>query len=90
FPRLLEELPLRPAKYYLFCSPKKEALGKDMASLKTEKPAGSQLAGQAKQDPPKQSSSAPKAPATKPAPKKAEAKPAQPRKKCCQASGGKK
>ncbi|KAK3222650.1 hypothetical protein Dsin_009675 [Dipteronia sinensis] len=59
-----------------------------MASIKAEKPAGTQLPGQAKKEPVKASSSTPKAPAApaaaKPAPKKSE-KPA-PRKK---ASGGK-
>ncbi|PKI40379.1 hypothetical protein CRG98_039225 [Punica granatum] len=54
-----------------------------MASLKAEKP--SAAPAQAKQEPPK-GSSTPKA-ATKATPKKAEPKPAQPRRK---ASGGKK
>ncbi|KAK3442817.1 hypothetical protein EUGRSUZ_B03068 [Eucalyptus grandis] len=90
FPRLLEELTLEASKISsLFCSQKKEALETDMASLKGDKPAGSQVpaAPQAKQDPPKQSGSAPKPLTSKPAPKKAEPKPAQPKKK---ATGGKK
>ncbi|XWS33992.1 hypothetical protein CRYUN_Cryun21dG0001100 [Craigia yunnanensis] len=59
-----------------------------MASLKAEKPVGiqSSASGQAKKEPTKPSSSAPKAPASKPAPKKMEQKPREPKKK---ASGGK-
>ncbi|KAL5759236.1 hypothetical protein ACOSQ2_018074 [Xanthoceras sorbifolium] len=56
-----------------------------MASIKSEKPAGTQLPVQGKKEAVKVSSSTPKAPPTKPAPKKSEQKPA-PKKK---ASGGK-
>lgn len=54
-----------------------------MASLKVEKPVGTQpSAGQAKKEPaPKASSTTPRAPASKPAPKKAEPKPREPKKK---------
>ncbi|XVE53382.1 hypothetical protein DITRI_Ditri02bG0199800 [Diplodiscus trichospermus] len=55
-----------------------------MASLKAEKPVGTQSSGQGqlKKEPTKPSSSAPKAPASsKPSPKKADQKPREPRKK---------
>ena len=52
-----------------------------MASLKAEKPVGTQSSGQPKKEPTKPSSSAPKAPASKPAPKKTEQKPREPKKK---------
>ncbi|KAK9276356.1 hypothetical protein L1049_005888 [Liquidambar formosana] len=54
-----------------------------MASLKADKPAGSQPLGQVKKEPAKAPSSTP---ASKPAPKKVEQKPREPRKK---ATGGK-
>ncbi|KAK6242870.1 hypothetical protein QQP08_008853 [Theobroma cacao] len=59
-----------------------------MASLKAEKPVGtpSSGSGQAKKEPTKPSGSAPKAPISKPAPKKTEQKPREPKKK---ASGAK-
>ncbi|XVE91353.1 hypothetical protein REPUB_Repub01dG0002300 [Reevesia pubescens] len=60
-----------------------------MASLKAEKPVGTQSSGQGqlKKEPSKPCSCAPKAPASKPAPKKTtEQKPREPKKK---ASGGK-
>lgn len=53
-----------------------------MASVKAEKPVGSQtLFGQPKKEPSKPSEGAPKAPASKSAPKKAEQKPREPKKK---------
>lgn len=52
-----------------------------MASLKAEKPVGHQAPGQVKKEPAKPSESTPKAPASKPAPKKAEQKPREPKKK---------
>ena len=52
-----------------------------MASLKAEKPVGTQSSGQTKKEPTRPSSSAPKAPASKPAPKKTEQKPREPKKK---------
>ena len=57
-----------------------------MASLKAEKPASTQPPVQARNDGPKSTGSSTKAPASKPAPKKAESKP-QPKKK---GSGSKK
>lgn len=59
-----------------------------MASLKVEKPVGTQpSAGQVKkeQPAPKASGTTPKAPASKPAPKKAEPKPREPRKRVSKA-----
>ncbi|KAJ0037500.1 hypothetical protein Pint_23359 [Pistacia integerrima] len=56
-----------------------------MASIKAEKPVGTQSAS-TKKEPVKASTSTPKVPASKPAPKKAEQKPREPKKK---ASGGK-
>ncbi|KAK9114706.1 hypothetical protein Syun_021503 [Stephania yunnanensis] len=50
-----------------------------MASLKAEKPAGSQLFGQVKKDPPKAASEG--ASKAKPAPKKTEQKPKETKKK---------
>ncbi|KAK9091112.1 hypothetical protein Sjap_024289 [Stephania japonica] len=50
-----------------------------MASLKAEKPSGSQLFGQVKKDPPKAAGEG--ASKAKPAPKKAEQKPKEPKKK---------
>ncbi|KAJ9140663.1 hypothetical protein P3X46_031282 [Hevea brasiliensis] len=53
-----------------------------MASFKAEKPAaGSQTTIPVKKEPAKCTSCAPKAPATQPAPKKAEQKPQEPKKK---------
>ena len=52
-----------------------------MASLKVEKPVGTQSSGQAKKEPTKPNNgSTPKAPSSKPAPKKTEQK-SQPKKK---------
>ncbi|RDX81602.1 hypothetical protein CR513_37697, partial [Mucuna pruriens] len=51
-----------------------------MASLKAEKPVGSQSSGQVKKEPAKPSGSTPKDPASKPAPKKTE-KRSRPKKK---------
>ncbi|KAB1206470.1 hypothetical protein CJ030_MR7G000074 [Morella rubra] len=52
-----------------------------MASLKAEKPVGTQAPPQAKKEPVKPSGTTPKAPASRPAPKKAEQKPREPKKK---------
>lgn len=52
-----------------------------MASLKAEKPVGTQAPGQVKKEPAKPTESTPKAVASKPAPKKAEQKPREPKKK---------
>ncbi|KAH7569894.1 hypothetical protein JRO89_XS05G0014900 [Xanthoceras sorbifolium] len=58
----------------------RKSILREMASIKSEKPAGTQLPVQGKKEAVKVSSSTPKAPPTKPAPKKSEQKPA-PKKK---------
>ncbi|KAK4597265.1 hypothetical protein RGQ29_015013 [Quercus rubra] len=52
-----------------------------MASVKTEKPAGTQLFGQVKKEPAKSTDNAAKAPASKSGAKKAAQKPQEPKKK---------